>query len=278
MTRITHALFCEPAHTLVQGLSMKDRGEVNVVLAKKQHGELRCQHALWLGHTLLIMSASEQFPDSVFPEDQGIILQKGNKHLLVIARLAHKSRQGEEKILNQYLIPRYFSDRFCVKAPGFLEGGDVLVTDDHLYIGISKRTNEVGADQLARIAKNLFGYETTFISVPQEWLHLKSGVSYHHGWKGQRPVIIVAEQIVQYFTVLNYHLVVIPAEEHYRCYGPNCVSEERRILIHKGATTTKRLLERLDFYPREIDLSEFWKIDGAMTCLSKLFESEIAPA
>jgi len=212
-----------------------------------------------------------------------VILQRGVERLLVITRLAHPTRQGEEALLERALTP-YFSDTFSrivrIEEPGLIEGGDVLVVDclKKQFIGITKntsgRTNESGAEQLARMAWDMFEYETVFVyDLPKNLLHLKGACAFHKGWSGRGPVITVAEPVARHFEKSGCHLVVIPEEEHDACYGANGISEGQHILIHKGAEIMKRLLERLDFCPHEVDLSELWKIDGAMSCLSKEFEA-----
>lgn len=285
MKLIKRAVVVEPADTVDQGLSMEGgaRGIVDVPRFKKQW-DLYCRKLELLGRTLIILPAQKKFPDSVCPEDPAVILQQGAKRLLVVTRLAHLRRQGEEALLERALTP-YFSDEFSrivhIEKPALIEGGDVLTLEKlkKLYVGITEktsgRTNGYGAEQLARIARDMFQYETEFIEdMPEKWLHLKGGVTYHDGWSGQRPIITVAEPIAKHFEKSGCQLSVIPEEEHDTCYGANGVSEGRQILIHEGATRMRFNLERLDFGKiHELDLSEPWKKDTAMSCLSKEFEA-----
>ena len=208
------------------------------------------------------------------PEDTGVILQDEHQGLLVVTRLRHKSRQGEEALLEKALAP-YFPKVERIKSPGFIEGGDVLITDDYLYIGLSKRTNLNGALQLKKIALDYFGMKTRIFPIPKDWLHLKGGVSFHHGWSGQKSVILTEEQISDFFNPLRYDVITISTDEHYRCYGPNCTSKGKNSLIHKGAREACKQLEKRGFSVLECDLTEIYKVDGAMTCLSKIFKSSV---
>ncbi len=139
-----------------------------------------------------------------------------------------------------------------------------------MYIGLSRRTNYEGAEQLARIAKDTFGYSTTMIDIPETYLHLKGEATYHPSYNGSRKdIITVSEEIVDRFAESFCKLVVTPVEER---FGGNNISDNGTILVHKGRNKTSALLKKEGFNVQEIDLSEFEKIDGAMrSCLSKLY-------
>jgi len=293
MNFIKYALVRKPADTIAEGQTMHpERGRVDVARAKAQHKKHREDDLRWLEYILLTMDADSRFPDSVFPEDPGVILQNEEKSLLIITRLCKPKRQGEEAALENFLVPKHFSPEqvLRIKTPGFLEGGDVLVTDHALYVGISSRTNLVGIEQLAKIAREHFGLPTFYFRIPKDGLHLKGYCSYHsrQGTK-ERPFIMVAEQIAPHFEeglksafgVKNIKdalckLLVVPTHEHDDCYGANAISEGDKIIVHEGAAVTRRMLEKKGFTVREVDLREFWRIDGAMSCLSKLFVSSIS--
>jgi len=265
---------CSPAQTITNGLKMKDRGVLKFERAEAQYGVYQ-REVRNLGYTIISMPANDDFPDSVFPEDPGVILQLGKKNLLVVTRLKDPSRQGEEAILEKALAP-YFKDVEHITPPGFVEGGDVLVTDHGLYIGLSGRTNAHGAEQLAKIAKDQFGMNTKIFTIPPNWLHLKGGASYHRAWSGQKPVIVVSAPIEHHFVDTPGCEVMITSEaEHYAYYSPNCLSKGKNILVHQHSHGVIRQMERVGFNVIETDLSEFWKIDGAMTCLSKIFQSTV---
>ena len=252
------ALVCLPSNTIDRGLRLKDLGKVNIQKAKRQH-QSYCRALKSLGYELITLPANDVFPDSVFVEDPAIII----KDTLVVTRLRRAERRGEEEFV-RYALSRYFNNVLKIQPPGFVEGGDVLVTDTHLYIGLSGRTNINGAIQLAQIAKNFCGIESVMLEIPKNWLHLKGGVSFHPHQK----LIITNELICKYFTGSGYQLLPTPDNER---FGANCVSDESTIYIHDHCPATKKALSNHGYLVREINFSEFKKIDGAMTCLSKLF-------
>ncbi len=256
-----HAIVCLPADTIGGALRMKNLGEVDVEKLKLQH-KTYLDALVELGFGLITMPKNNFFPDSVFVEDPAIIMGD----VLVVTRLRRKERQGEEPLLKKSL-EKFFSKIFYIKDPGFVEGGDVLVTDKKLYIGLSNRTNFEGAEQLVKIARDECGYTSKIFEIPENWLHLKGGASFQYTKKDR--YIIVSEEIKEGFYDFVGRLIVVPGEER---FGANCISNsDNKILVHAGCPKTSKILKRVGFDVCEIDLSEFAKIDGAMTCLSKLF-------
>jgi len=258
-----YAIVCLPSDALNRGLKMKYLGEVNVNEAKKQH-KTYCAALKHLEFKIIEMPANSNYPDSVFVEDPAVIIND----LLVTTRLRRKERSGEENALRASLSP-FFSRIFKIKEPGFIEGGDVLVTDDQLFIGISHRTNAEGADQLAKIARDYCGYKANIFEIPKHFLHLKGGASFHLAKDmASRNIIIVTEEMAHNFSGSGYKLLVVPAEER---FGANCISGNGEVFIHSGRENARKLFEEAGFVVHELLMSEFEKIDGAMSCLSKLF-------
>ena len=184
------------------------------------------------------------------------------------ARLRRPERQGEEELLEKTLAPM-FSGVNHIEEPGFVEGGDVLITHDRLYVGLSKRTNAEGADQLAKIAWDNHRFMTVAFEIPEDSLHLKGGVTFHPGldicWGN---IITISEELAYYFRSSGCYLVEIPKEER---FGANCITGGSTAFIHAGRPRTKRKLQKIGLEVNELPMSEFEKIDGALTCLSKLF-------
>ncbi len=252
-----------PCDNVDKGLRIDDRGSVNVARAKAQHAAY-CEELKRLGYTIdLVLPADNAYPDSLFVEDPAVIVEQS----LVMTRLRRRERQGEEAVMEKVLRP-YYRDVFRIEDPGFVEGGDVLVTDNRLYIGLSKRTNFEGAEQLARIARDRHNYHSVFIEIPDDHLHLKGEMSYHRSDGG---LIVVSERLAKDFRGSPERLLVVPCDDPMQRFGANCISKEKRVLIHGGCTEARRVLEQEGFDVREVLLDEYDKIDGAMTCMSKFF-------
>jgi len=271
------ALMCAPADTFNQALSLskKDRGRVDVAELRRQHINY-CAALNGFEYNVIAMHVDNNHPDSPFVEDPAVIIDD----IIIFTRLRKLSRRGEVVVLEDFLTKTVdpqtgmplisrFSGIFRIEPPSFIEGGDVLVTDGMLYIGLSGRTNGSGAIQLAEIAHDHAGFDSKIFPIPKDddHLHLVGGVSYHRPQVGiNKPIIIVCEDIAEHFANSGCHLIETPVEER---FGANCISQDGKILVHASSPRTKALLERAGFEVILIDLSEFAKKDGAMTCLSK---------
>lgn len=261
-----YALVRSLAEIIAAGLRIVDVGKPDGQRAQHQH-ILYCQSLIGLGFTLLHLPPDSRFPDSVFVEDPAVILED----VLVTARLKHPKRHSEEARITEALRPYFSSDNISyIQPPGFLEGGDVLIAGKQLYIGLTERTNREGAEQLAAIANEQCGMETTLIPLPNDTLHLKGVASFHEESPTTPSVITVDERFAS--SLANTSHVVVRTLTTER-FGANCLADGDRILVHEWATDAGRQLAELGFSVQFIDTSEFAKIDGAMTCLSKVFSS-----
>ncbi|MBI2451318.1 MAG: N(G),N(G)-dimethylarginine dimethylaminohydrolase [Parcubacteria group bacterium] len=264
------AVVRKPGMSIQNGLRLKDLGEVDPKKAKIQHLNY-CQALENMGFKLIILPPLEKYPDSVFVEDSAIIA----KETLITTRLRKEERRGEEKLLEKELV-KFYSDVRKIKTPGYIEGGDVLILDKGSYIGISRRTNLEGASQLSKILYKLGFKYTTFIELPSDMLHLKGAMSYHRISPNEN-LLIISEELYYRFKNVNLEreskVLVTPAEER---FGANCINSGKDFLIHSGRKKTKALLRKKGFNVVEIDISEFEKIDGAMTCLSKFFNNKLS--
>ena len=134
----------------------------------------------------------------------------------------------------------------------------VSTVDNHFYIGISKRTNQAGGDQLAAILSK-HGYTSSFIPV-KNVLHLKTGITH----LGNNQFLAIPEYSNAVYG--GQFITVDPTET----YAANCLRINDMILVPKGNPMIKQTL--LDYGKViELDMSEFEKMDGGLTCLSLLY-------
>jgi len=162
------------------------------------------------------------------------------------------------------VVLKYFREVCSIEEPGTLDAGDVCEAGEHFFIGISRRTNEHGAQQLAGWLDS-FGYSSSLIDIRglSNILHLKSGMAY---LSGKRLVVIEALRNVPEFS--GYDLICLNSTEE---YAANCLSLNGRILIASGFPGVKRELELLGYPTISLDMSEFQKMDGGLSCLSLRF-------
>lgn len=254
-----------PADSLDQGLRIEYRGPVDIAKAKREHRDYReCLRRI--GFEVRTLPSVLHLPDSVFVEDPAVIAED----CLVMGRLRREGRQGEEALLEEALTP-HFPRVFRIEPPGFLEGGDVLVANGEVFVGLSTRTNEIGAEQLACVMWNALRYKTYVFPIPQSYLHLKGEATFHpRSPATPRDVITVSGEIAHHFRESNSRLLVTDPSER---FGGNCISRNGLALVHTGRAYTSNLLQNEGFAVMFADISEFEKIDGALTCLSKFFSA-----
>lgn len=203
------------------------------------------------------LEADEAYPDSTFVEDTAVVTER----VAVITRLGHSSRQGEEEAIKESL-QSYFKDIEEIRPPGTLEGGDVLQVEDTFFIGVSKRTNLEGAEQLKEILST-YEYRSHIIHhLPPNLLHLKSGLSY----LGENILLMTrdfcGEEPFKEFTSLH-----VPDEER---YAANSLRINAYVLVPEGYDKTRVMIQ--DYYQvKTIDTSSFRKLDGGLSCLSLRF-------
>lgn len=258
MTMFTKAIVRRPSATFASGETTVDLGKPDFNRALRQH-EAYCEALESCGLELIRLPPDDKYPDSTFVEDTAVLTPPA----AVLTRPGATSRLGEVESIAP-VLGQYFGTICSIEEPGSVDAGDVCEAGDHFFIGISRRTNEHGAKQLAHILGSL-DYTTSLIDIRgvSNILHLKSGLAY---LSGKRLVVIEALRNRQEFS--GYDLICVNSTEE---YAANCLSVNGRILIASGFPTLKRELERLDHPIICLDMSEFRKMDGGLSCLSLRF-------
>ncbi len=204
----------------------------------------------------IILEASEEFPDSTFVEDVAVLTPE----CAIITAPGAKSRAGE--ILEiRAILEDFFSCIEQITSPGTLEGGDVMQVGIHYYIGLSGRTNREGARQLITILEK-YGMTGSIISV-SNFLHLKTGVT----WVGNN-TLVVARKFTIPADFKKFNIIQVGEGEG---GAANCIRVGDKVIIPAGFPKTKKRLCDAGFAVVEVDISEFAKIDGGLTCLSLRF-------
>ena len=143
-----------------------------------------------------------------------------------------------------------------IRAPGTLDGGDVLKVGDTVYVGRGGRTNAEGIRQLREILAPL---GATVVAVPiSKVLHLKSAVTaLPDGTIIGYPPLVDDPGIFPSF-------LPVPEES-----GAHVVDlGAGRLLMASSAPRSAALFADLGFEPVAIDIGEFEKLEGCVTCLS----------
>jgi len=152
-----------------------------------------------------------------------------------------------------------------IADPGTLDGGDVCQVGDRFFIGISERTNVEGATQLSTILTTA-GYTCTLIDIRDlspRLLHLKSGLAYLEGNK-----LVVDAELSNHAEFEEFEMISPDADE---AYAANCLAFGNSVLIAAGHPRFAAQLGDLGLNTKALDMSEFQKMDGGLSCLSLRF-------
>ena len=207
---------------------------------------------------VLVLPALEEYPDSCFVEDVAVVAEK----CAIITNPGAGTRNGETGYIVDAIRQFYADDQIgYIKAPGTLEGGDVMKVGDTFYVGVSARTNEEGIKQFAEFFGK-YGYEVKAVPLT-EVLHLKTGVNYIENNK-----MLVSGEFIDKPDFASYEKIIVPEEE---AYGANCIWMNGTVIVPLGYDAVQKAVEEAGYPVILVDTSEFRKIDGGLSCLSLRF-------
>ncbi|MCK5316239.1 MAG: hypothetical protein KAJ53_13990 [Anaerolineales bacterium] len=250
----THAITRRPGENFAQGITTSDLGMPGYQRMLVQH-RAYIDTLKSLGLEVLVLDALEAYPDAYFVEDTAVVIPE----VAIITNPGAAARKGEQQSIEP-LLSRY-RQIARIHPPGTVDGGDVLLVDKHIFVGISERTNREGAEQLGGILTE-YGYTWTPIPVEAD-LHLKSSVN-HLGGKH----LLVTREFVSLEHLQMYDKIVLDEAEE---YAANTLWVNDTLITPKGFPKTKKQLESLGLLIIELDVSEARKMDGGLTCMSLRF-------
>lgn len=235
-------------------LTYLPRSPIDVADARRQHSEYK-QCLRELGCHVISLSADADLPDAVFLEDTAIVLDD----LAIIARPATVSRQGEIAGVRDVL--KAYRKLHILEEPATLDGGDVVRIGKTLFVGLSTRTNGEAVDQITA-AVSPFGYKVKAVDIGKA-LHLKSAAT-----RLGEKLMLVNPEWVDPAQFGNLEVIEVdPSEPH----AANALRVRDRIVYPtQHRKTTLRLKER-GLKVRPLDMSQFLKAEGGVTCASIVF-------
>jgi len=199
------------------------------------------------------VAPADDAPDSAFVEDTVVVCGE----LAVLARPGAPERRVELAGTEE-AVRRLGLEVARIEEPGTLDGGDVLQVGATLYVGRGGRTNSEGTRQLGALSgpRGL-----TVVAVPlKHVLHLKSAIT-----ALPDGTIVVADPSALDTSPLP-QLVTVPEEA-----GSHVVPiGGEKILMAASAPRSAELFAGRGFEPVVVDIGEFEKLEGCVTCLSVL--------
>jgi dimethylargininase len=241
-----------PSSRLAEGIVTHiSRVPVNVALAREQHAAYTGALAA-AGWMIEQVPVAEDCPDSVFVEDTVVVCED----LAVLTRPGAPARRAEVTGVAR-AVQALGLRTARIEEPATLDGGDVLQAGAAVYVGRGGRTNGEGIRQLRALLAPL---GRTVVAVPLgNVLHLKSAVTaLPDGTFLLLPELVPA----------GLFPAVRPVAEEGGCHVVPLGGDQ--VLIAASAPRTAELLDDLGFAPVVVDISEFEKLEGCVTCLSVL--------
>jgi dimethylargininase len=260
----TKAIVRPPAPNFAKGLTTAGLGSPQFERAVEQHAAY-CAALDQCGLSVTRLEPDPNYPDSTFVEDTAILaecLVEGSKRFAIITRPGASSRRGEVAKMRG-AVADFYSEIFSIQTPGTLDGGDVCQAGKHFFIGLSDRTNEAGAQQLAGLLLTL-GYSSSFVDIREVdgLLHLKSGLAY----LGDNRLVVTEPP--SKFVFPDFELIRVHSNE---VYAANCIRVNDYVLLAAGYPTFAGTLRELGYKTIALEMSEFQKMDGGLSCLSLRF-------
>lgn len=249
---VRRALVREPGDNFTRCISSHPmRHTIDINRARAQHAKY-VDTIKGLGIDVVRLHRDDGLADSCFVEDTMVV--HGGRAL--VCRPAEDSRRGEthsvEDALSEYLDVRRATE------PATVEGGDVLHLDDRLVCGVTRRTNHEGARQLGQWLEAKID-----IIEDHDIMHLKSYVSFIDSGR-----VLLAKDYQDHPALEGLEKIIVPQGEE---YAANVLSVNGTVIMPQGFPKTLALLRRAGAEVVALEMTEFPKCDGAMTCLSILF-------
>jgi dimethylargininase len=251
--------FEDPAHGFLHPVDLAE--------ARRQHDVL-CEILASLGVTVRVLDAETGSPDLVSTFDPALVTGRGALAL----RPGKPTRQGEERVLTEWMAAHGIPTCGSVEAPGTVEGGDTFWLNPDLFcIGRSLRTNRAGADQLAAIVGgDVRVFDVPYANGPGECLHLLSLISpvAEHAAVVHLPMLPAG--LYELLCEMGFDLIDVPAEEM-PTLGCNVLAVKPGVLVvAEGNPATHRALEERGYEVHVFDASQIGvNGGGGPTCLTR---------
>jgi dimethylargininase len=251
----THGIVRTPGSSLVDGLTTAGLGLPNYELALQQHAQY-IQALQACGLQVRVLEPDEAFPDSTFVEDIALL----TPHCAILTNPGAPSRQGETGSILP-VLEAYYTNIEIVQPPGTVEAGDIMMVGSHYYIGLSARTNLAGARQVIGFLQK-YGLSGSHVKL-KKVLHLKTGVAYleHNN-------LVACGEFLNNPVFQKFNLIPIDPDES---YAANCVWINDRVMIPAGYPKARKAIEEAGYTTIQLQVSEFRKLDGGLSCLSLRF-------
>lgn len=253
-------LLCQPQYMTIREIinetqeHFKKEG-IHIERALEQHAEF--VRILQENNVdVILLPYHKKYPEQVFTRDVGFTLGQ----TIFVAKMATEVRSGEENILKQWLEDEEISYYNLIEER--IEGGDVVIDQNTIYVGLSNRTDEKAVEQLQRLLNN---FKIIPIPFKEKYLHLDCIFNI----VSPEVALIYKNALTQKeinFFAARYDLIEVSEEEQFQL-GTNVLSiGNKRILSLPVNINVNKQLRNRGFQVIEVDITEIIKSGGSFRC------------
>ncbi|WP_070120971.1 dimethylarginine dimethylaminohydrolase family protein [Bacillus marinisedimentorum] len=258
--QLKKVILCEPHYMTIRDVindtqkHFKDEG-IHIERALAQH-KVFVEKLKENGVEVVLLPAFEKFPEQVFTRDIGFSL--GN--IMFVARMASEIRQGEEDVLKEWLEGEIIS--YYNLIGDLIEGGDVIIDRETIYVGLSDRTNENAAMHLQNILPR---FEVVPVPFTAKYLHLDCVFNIISPTEALVFPPALGEEEIRSLSG-RFDLIEVSEEEQFTL-GTNVLSIGNKMLfsLPVNSDVNEKLRSR-GFTVIEVDITEIIKSGGSFRC------------
>lgn len=252
----SHAIARKPSARIVDGLRAVDTGAPDLQQFQQDHAHYVSLLAS-TGADVRVLEPLDEYPDSVFVEDAALCLPEG----AIAMRPGAPSRVGEAAVMAP-VLSEFYNDVASIADSGFIDGGDILVTEREILVGRSARTDAAGIAELAQITAR-WGYQVREVETPAGVLHFKTDCSLM-----DEETILATCRLSDTGCFEGYRVINTADGED---AAANAIRFNGLVLTPAGFPHTAEKLAAAGYDVREVGNTEAAKLDGGMSCLSLRF-------
>jgi len=259
--RFSDAIARRPGRSVVRGIRSIDQGSPDFERFLREH-RAYLEALQRAGAKVTVLDALEEFPDSVFIEDDALCLPEA----IVMLRPGAPSRTGEPALLAGVLEDLSYE---VVRCDGevFIDGGDILITDSAILVGLSGRTNRQGYNWL-RSVLGAWGYPVEAVNTPRHVLHLKSECCVLDS-----ETVLASHRLAATACFASLRVLTVPAGEE---AASNTVRINDTVLVPAGFPATAELIAREGHAIEMLPVTQASLLDGGLSCMSLRIPAVVA--
>jgi N-dimethylarginine dimethylaminohydrolase len=262
MSKTTRVVMSAPDYFMIQysiNPWMNTNNQVDVLLAKQQWQKLQETYR-GLDLQVLTIPSHSSFPDLVFTTDHGVWIHD----IFYLSHFRYPERQGEQGLA----IPWYKQQNIrtqTIPTQCYMEGGDVLVHNNQIYVGYGFRTSQDTADYLHNTTRlptiSLELVNEKFYHLDTCFLPLNQTTAFYY------PQAFSSEGMT---SLKNNFVNLLPlSDEEANKFACNCVVFGKNILCQPNPTFEQKVRD-LGYDPIILEMSQFNKSGGGIHCLSQI--------